>query len=73
MLYKPDCDSNDCELPNEKATPSIFSYRDVAYEVACGWAINRIPCILLEPIALDWVVDRLTVGLKNRSRFILDN
>ena len=24
MLYKPDYDSNDCELPNEKATPSIL-------------------------------------------------
>ena len=25
VLYKPDCDSNDCELPNEKATPSILA------------------------------------------------
>ena len=24
LLYKPDCNSNDCELPNEKATPSIL-------------------------------------------------
>ena len=35
VLYKPDCDFNDCELPNEKATPSIFSYRGVACEAAC--------------------------------------
>ena len=25
VLYKPDCDSNDCNLPNEKATPSILA------------------------------------------------
>ena len=25
VLYKPDCDSNDCELPNGKITPSIVA------------------------------------------------
>ena len=24
-LYKPDCDSNDCELPSGQATPSILA------------------------------------------------
>ena len=32
VLYKPDCDSNDCELPSGQATPSTSSIaRDVAY------------------------------------------
>ena len=34
-LYKPDCDSNDCELPSGQATPSILA-RGVACEAACG-------------------------------------
>ena len=29
VLYKPDCDSNDCELLNEKATPSILAIGEV--------------------------------------------
>ena len=32
-LYKPDCDSNDCELPSGQATPSILA-RGVVCEVA---------------------------------------
>ena len=38
MLYKPDCNSNDYELPNGKATPSVLAIE--AWLV--GWAINRI-------------------------------
>ena len=34
-LYKPDCDSNDCELPSGQATPSILA-RGVACEAARG-------------------------------------
>ena len=32
-LYKPDCDSNDCELSSGQATPSILA-RGVACEAA---------------------------------------
>ena len=32
-LYRPDCDSNDCELPSGQATPSILA-RGVACEAA---------------------------------------
>ena len=31
VLYKPDCNSNDCELPSGQATPSIL-----AKGMACG-------------------------------------
>ena len=31
--YRPDCDSNDCELPSGQATPSILA-RGVACEAA---------------------------------------
>ena len=46
MLYKSDCNSNDCKLPNKKTTPSILAIecRDVAYEAPyVGWALIRIP------------------------------
>ena len=40
VLYKPDCDSNDCELLSGQATLSTL-----AKDMACGVAacINRIP------------------------------
>ena len=43
VLYKPDCDSNDCELPNEKATPSILAIEVWPVRLHVGWTINRIP------------------------------
>ena len=39
VLYKPDCDSNDCEQPNEKATPSILAIEVWLVRLhACGVA-----------------------------------
>ena len=43
VLYKPDCDSNDCELPNEKATPSILGIEVWLMRLHVGWAITKIP------------------------------
>ena len=51
------------------ATPSILAIEVWLVRLHVGWVINTI---LLEPVALDWVVGRLKVGLKNRRRFILD-
>ena len=67
VLYKPDCDSNNCELPNEKATPSILAIEVWLVTLHVGWAINRIPYIPSSNLP-----GRLTVGLKNR-RLVLDN
>ena len=51
VLYKPDCDSNDCKLPNEKATPSevwlmrlhvgglLIEYHSTRATVALGWVL----------------------------------
>ena len=68
VLYRPDCDCNDCELPNEKVTPSIL-----AIEVWIMWLHVDGLLILLEPVALGWMVGWLTIGLKNRRRIILDD
>ena len=43
VLYKPDCDSNDCELPNWRATPSILAIEVWLVKLHVGWAITRIP------------------------------
>ena len=65
VLYKPDCDSNDCELPNGKATPSILATEAWFVRLCVGWAINRIPYYSSD--SYTWLgVGRLTVGLKNR-------
>ena len=42
VVYKPDCDSNDCELPNEKATPLILVIAVWLMRLHVGRAINRI-------------------------------
>ena len=62
VLYKPDCDSNDCELPNKKATPSILAIEVWLVRLHVEWAINRIPYTARATIALGLV---LAVGLKN--------
>ena len=65
VKYKPDCDSNDCELPNEKATPSISSIEAWLLRLHVGWAITRIPYYLSDSCAwLDIELGRLTVGLR---------
>ena len=64
MQNKPDYDSNNCELPNKKATPSI--YRGVAYEAACEVGYQYDSCTWLR-------IDKLTVSLKNRRKFILND
>ena len=43
VLYKPDCDSNDCKWPNKKATPSILAIEVWLMRLHVGWTINRIP------------------------------
>ena len=43
VLYKPDCDCNDYELPNGKATPSIIATEVWLVMLHVGWAIHRIP------------------------------
>ena len=64
VLYKPDCDSNDCELPNGKATPSILAIEVWLVRLHVGWDINIIPYYSSDSCA--WLgVGRLTVGLKN--------
>ena len=59
MLYKPDCDSNDYELPNEKVTPSILAIEVWLVRLHVGWAINRMPYYSSDSCA--WLgVGRLT-------------
>ena len=61
VLYKPDCNSNDCKLPSKKATFSILA---IEVRLHVGWAINRI--LLERQLHLAAVgVGRLTVSLKN--------
>ena len=36
VLYKEDCDSNDCELPSRQATPSTLDKGVACGEAACG-------------------------------------
>ena len=56
-------DSNDCELPNREATPSILAIEAWLVRLHVGWAINRIPYYSSDSCAcLD--VSRLTVGLR---------
>ena len=43
VLYKPDCDSNDCELQSEQATPSILDKGVACSEAACGMAVIPYP------------------------------
>ena len=75
-LYKPDCDSNDCEWPNEEAAPSILATEVWLVWLHVGWAINRIPYCSSDGCAwlgIGYGVGRFAVGLKNRKRFILDD
>ena len=70
VLYKPGCDSNDCELPNKKVTPSILAIEVWLMRLHVGWAINIAPYYLSD--SCTWLgIGRLTVGLKNR-RLILN-
>ena len=66
VLYKPDCDSNYCELLSGQATPSTL-----AKDVACGVAacINRIP------YPFDQLSGEIVFGLasKTLSRFPFKN
>ena len=39
VLYKPDGDSNDCKLVNEKATPSILAIEVWLVRVNVGWLL----------------------------------
>ena len=67
-IYKPDCDSNDCEWPNEKATPSILAIEVWLVRLHVGWAINRIPYRSSDRwtwLGVGYGVGRLAVGLKN--------
>ena len=48
VLYKPDCNSNDYELPNGKATPSILAIEVWLVRLHVGWDINTYNTILLK-------------------------
>ena len=71
-IYKPDYNSNDCKLPNEKATPSNLAIEVWLVRLHVGWAINRIPYNLSNTCV--WLgVGRLTIGLKNRRRLTFND
>ena len=41
VLYKPDCDFNDCKKPKEKATPSILAIEVWLVRLQVGSTINH--------------------------------
>ena len=51
----PDCDSNDCELPNKKVTPSIYA-QSLAIEVwlvrlqVDGLLRHNLNCVGIRPL-----------------------
>ena len=72
VLHKPDYNSNDYELPNKKATPSILAIEVWLMKLHVVWAFNRIPYYSNDNCA-SLSICRLTVSLKNQRRLIFDD
>ena len=72
ILYKPDCDSNDCKLPNEKAIPSILAIDVWLVKLHVVWAINYTTWAT---VALGWVLQgsQLAWRIKEDSFLMIDS